>query len=152
MNNKKQIVDALRKRGNKVTPQRLVTIEVLMTFREQHFSVEELFQGVKQRNPDVGMSTIYRTVQILEEMGLITKRNFDDGFARYELCELDEKHWHHHLICLKCGKVIEMQDDFLEALEKEIEEKKDFIIINHELKVYGYCSDCYAITKGDKFD
>lgn len=68
MNNQKQIVDALRKRGNKVTPQRLVTIEVLMTFREQHFSVEELFQGVKQRNPDVGMSTIYRTVQILEEM------------------------------------------------------------------------------------
>ena len=64
MNNQKQIVDALRKRGNKVTPQRLVTIEVLMTFREQHFSVEELFQGVKQRNPAVGMSTIYRTVQI----------------------------------------------------------------------------------------
>ncbi|HAZ06144.1 Fur family transcriptional regulator [Acetobacterium wieringae] len=152
MNNQKQIVDALRKRGNKVTPQRLVTIEVLMTFREQHFSVEELFQGVKQRNPDVGMSTIYRTVQILEEMGLITKRNFDDGFARYELCELDEKHWHHHLICLKCGKVIEMQDDFLEVLEKEIEEKKEFIIINHELKVYGYCSDCYGITKGEQFD
>ena len=142
----------LREKGFKVTPQRLVTIEVLMTFREQHFSVEELFQGVKQRNPDVGMSTIYRTVQILEEMGLITKRNFDDGFARYELCELDEKHWHHHLICLKCGKVIEMQDDYLEALEKEIEEKKDFIIINHELKVYGYCSDCYGISKGDKFD
>ncbi|MBC3795811.1 transcriptional repressor [Acetobacterium paludosum] len=152
MNDLTQIVDALRKRGNKVTPQRLTTIEVLLSMGQQHFSVEELFQGVKQRNLDVGMSTIYRTVQILEEMGFITKRNFDDGFARYELCELDEKHWHHHIICLKCGKVIEMQDDFLETLEKEIEEKKEFIIINHELKVYGYCSDCYKIMKGEKFD
>jgi len=152
MNDLTQIVDALRKRGNKVTPQRLTTIEVLLSMGQQHFSVEELFQGVKQRNQDVGMSTIYRTVQILEEMGFITKRNFDDGFARYELCELDEKHWHHHIICLKCGKVIEMQDDFLETLEKEIEEKKEFIIINHELKVYGYCSDCYKIMKGEKFD
>ncbi len=152
MANEKQIVEALRKRGNKITPQRLLTIKVLMTLDQHHFSVEELFQAVKLKNADVGMSTIYRTVQILEEMGFITKRNFDDGFARYELCERDEKHWHHHLICLKCGKVIEMQGDFLEALEKEIEEKKDFIIINHELKVYGYCSDCYAIMKGDKFD
>ena len=152
MNDATQIVEALRKRGNKVTPQRLATIEVIVTMGQQHFSIEELFQGVKQRYPDVGMSTIYRTVQILEEMGRITKRNFDDGFARYELCELDEKHWHHHLICLKCGKVIEMQDDFLETLEKEIEEKKEFIIINHELKVYGYCSDCYKNMEGENFD
>jgi len=56
------------------------------------------------------------------------------------------------LICLKCGRVIEMQDEYLEALEKEIEEKKGFIIINHELKVYGYCSDCYTNMKGEKFD
>lgn len=152
MNNKTQIVDALRKRGNKVTPQRLITIEVLLNLGQQHFSVEELYQGVKRCNPEVGMSTIYRTVQILEEMGLITKRNFDDGFARYELCEMDEKHWHHHLICLECGKVIEMQDEYLEALEKEIEEKKGFIVINHELKVYGYCSDCYKNMEGEKFD
>src|SRR5665647_1595529 len=84
MNNETQIVDALRKRGNKVTPQRLVTIEVLLTLGQQHFSVEDLFQGVKLRNPEVGMSTIYRTVQILEEMRLIAKRNFAEGFARYE--------------------------------------------------------------------
>lgn len=152
MNSEAQIVDALRKRGYKVTPQRRITIEVLLTFPLQHFSVEELYQGVKRCNPEVGMSTIYRTVQILEEMGYITKRNFDDGFARYEMCEFDEKHWHHHLICLKCGKVIEMQDDYLEMLEKEIEEKKRFIIMNHELKVYGYCSDCYKIMEGEKFD
>jgi Fur family ferric uptake transcriptional regulator len=152
MDNGKKIMDALRKRGNKITPQRRTTIEVILTLGKQHFSVEELYQGVKEINPEVGMSTIYRTVQILEEMELITKRNFDDGFARYELCEMDEKHWHHHLICLKCGKVIEMQDEYLETFEKEIEEKKGFIIMNHELIVYGYCSDCYKIMEGEKFD
>lgn len=150
--NSKQIVEAFRNKGYKLTRQRRITIEVLQTKGNEHFSVDELYQEVKRKNPEVGKSTIYRTVQICEEMGIVTRRNFDDGFSRFELCELDEKHWHHHLICMKCGKVIEMQDDYLEALEKEIEEKKDFIIINHELKVYGYCSDCYKNMKGVKFD
>ncbi|MDI3537254.1 MAG: Fur family transcriptional regulator [Eubacteriaceae bacterium] len=147
-----QIVEILRKSGYKLTPQRRMTIDALLAKGNEHFSVDELYRQVKEESPEVGMSTIYRTVQILEEMGIITRRNFDDGFARFELCERNEKHWHHHLICLKCNKVIEMQDDYLEALEKEIEEKKNFIIMNHELKVYGYCSDCYKNMKGVKFD
>ena len=147
-----QIIAILKKSGYKITPQRRITIKALLTQGNDHFSVDDLFRQVKEESSEVGISTIYRTVQILEEMGIITRRNFDDGFARFELGQLNEKHWHHHLICLKCKKVIEMQDDYLEALEKEIEEKKNFIIMNHELKVYGYCSDCYKSMKGVKFD
>ena len=74
--------------------------------------------------------------------------DFGDGCARYELNTADPKvHHHHHLICLKCKKVIEFEEDLLDELEENIAEKSDFQIINHEVKFFGYCSDCRQ--KGD---
>jgi len=70
-----QIVEILRKSGYKLTPQRRMTIDALLAKGNEHFSVDELYRQVKEESPEVGMSTIYRTVQILEEMGIITRRN-----------------------------------------------------------------------------
>ena len=79
------------------------------------------------------------------ELGLIDRINLDDGFARYEIGDVDGKHRHHrhhHLICLKCGKVAAFQEDMLEALETGVREALGFQVTDHEVKLYGYCRGC----------
>jgi len=73
---------------------------------------------------------------------LLKRLDFGDGRNRYELNDEEFAHFHHHLICVKCGKVSEFEDDMLETLESIIAKKLNFRTIDHQLKVYGYCSDC----------
>jgi len=82
---------------------------------------------------------------LLEDLGILYKHNFQDGRNRYELNHPDEDHHHHHLICLKCGNVYEVEDDLLEHLEEEVENKYHFNIVNHQVKFYGYCSKCQNV-------
>lgn len=142
MVNINDLKEMLKEKGYKLTPQRRCAIESIVLDKNKHFSVEELFLKVKDSCPEVGLATVYRTVQLFEEIGIITKHNFDDGCYRYELTNPEENHSHHHLICLKCGNVIEVENDLLEELEHQIEEHKEFKIINHHLKFYGYCKNC----------
>lgn len=88
------------------------------------------------------LATIYRTLQLFDECGLIKKLNFGDGCYRYELSE-DEKHQHHHLVCLNCGDVFEFDDDLLEELENKITKKDNFIVVDHMVKILGYCNKCH---------
>ena len=87
------------------------------------------------------MATVYRTLDLLAELDILTKMDFGDGKARFELNNL-EVHHHHHLICLSCGRVEEVDVDFLEALEDNISQQTGFEIVNHRLKFFGYCSEC----------
>lgn len=87
----------------------------------------------------------FRTIQLLNELRLIDRINFDDGFARYEMGsaqDVDIKHRHHHLICIKCGKVISFQEDLLEELEAKIAATTGFCVVNHEVRLYGCCVEC----------
>ena len=89
------------------------------------------------------MATVYRTLDLFTEMDLLKKLDFDDGCSRYELNDRDnEGHFHHHLICMGCGKVWECQDDLLETLESILQKRLHFHTVDHQLKVYGYCEDC----------
>ena len=135
----------LKEKGLKVTRQRLVVLEVLAGNAEEHLTAEEIYDRVKADNPDIGLATVYRTIQLLKELHLIDRINFDDGFVRYEMgtvSECEQKHHHHHLICMKCGKVISFRDDLLEELEDKITETTGFSIVNHEVKLYGFCKEC----------
>ena len=78
------------------------------------------------------------------DLRLIDKVSFDDGFARYELGEFDgeQKHHHHHAICRQCGQVISFEDDLLEALERAVYDRMGFTVVDHEVKLYGYCKEC----------
>lgn len=133
--------ERLKKKGYKLTTQRRVILDVIMENREKHLSSEEIYDLVKGKYPEIGLATVYRTLQLFEGLGIIYKLNFDDGRSRYELYH-DENHQHHHLICLKCGTVIEMEGDLLENLEEAIEQTKDFEIVDHNVKFFGYCSKC----------
>lgn len=128
----------------KMTPQRK---EILQIFIEncdgRHLSAEEVHDLLREKDFDFGLATVYRNVELLTSLGILNKIDFGDGRTRYELNSADPQlHQHHHLICLKCKKVIEFEEDFLEDVEKIISERSDFQIINHEVKFFGYCKDC----------
>jgi len=136
------IKDKLKNKGYKLTPQRRATLDVILDQQGKHLSTEDVYMLVKERCPEIGLATVYRTLQLLEQLGVISKHNFDDGCSRYELAGSEDDHQHHHLICVRCGGVQEVEGDLLEHLEKEIEEKNKFKILDHKVKFFGYCNKC----------
>ena len=128
----------------KMTPQRK---EILQIFIENdadpHLSAEEVYEFLKRKDFDFGLATVYRNVELLCTLGILSKINFDDGRTRYELNYVDPNaHQHHHLICMKCKRIFEFEEDLLDGLEAEVTKKSGFEIINHEVKFFGYCADC----------
>lgn len=132
----------LKEKGYKLTPQRRAIVDIIISNEGKHLTTEELYDLVKVNCPEIGLATVYRTVQLLEEMGVICRFELDDGCNRYELVHEEENHRHHHLICTNCGKVIEVEADLLEILEQDIQTKYDFKVKNHSVKFYGLCSEC----------
>ena len=135
----------LRGKGLKVTAQRIAVLSVLSEEPDRHLTAEEIYDLVRVSSPDIGLATVYRTIQILLELKIIDRIYLDDGYVRYELghvYESEDSHHHHHLICVKCGRVMSFQGDLLETFEMKIEEKTGFRIQDHDVKLYGLCKDC----------
>lgn len=134
----------MREKGLKVTSQRLMVLNILSAHGDEHLTVEEIYDLAKEESPEIGLATIYRTVQVLLELHVIEKVTFDDGFARYELNgeETGSGHRHHHAICTQCGKVYSLETDLLDTLEKQVFESLGFEVTDHEVKLYGLCSAC----------
>lgn len=124
----------------KLTAQRKDILDVLIDNSGKHYSAEELYEEVKRINPDIGLATVYRTLELMCQLGIAHQLDFDYNFKRYEL-NLEGEH-HHHLICIDCGKIIEFNDQDLEDFEKRLEEDYQFRIIEHRIKFYGQCKEC----------
>ena len=142
--NEEKVKDLLREKGLKVTSQRLMVLNILSAHGDEHLTVEEIYDLAKEESPEIGLATIYRTVQVLLELHVIEKVTFDDGFARYVLNgeETGSGHRHHHAICTQCGKVYSLETDLLDTLEKQVFESLGFEVTDHEVKLYGLCSAC----------
>lgn len=142
--NEEKVKDLLREKGLKVTSQRLMVLNILSAHGDEHLTVEEIYDLAKEESPEIGLATIYGTVQVLLELHVIEKVTFDDGFARYELNgeETGSGHRHHHAICTQCGKVYSLETDLLDTLEKQVFESLGFEVTDHEVKLYGLCSAC----------
>lgn len=142
--NEEKVKDLLREKGLKATSQRLMVLNILSAHGDEHLTVEEIYDLAKEESPEIGLATIYRTVQVLLELHVIEKVTFDDGFARYELNgeETGSGHRHHHAICTQCGKVYSLETDLLDTLEKQVFESLGFEVTDHEVKLYGLCSAC----------
>ncbi|WP_350343549.1 Fur family transcriptional regulator [Proteinivorax tanatarense] len=130
----------LESSGYKITNQRQTILEIILKNRQQHMSAEEIHEKANKINPDIGLATVYRALELFEELKILHKLNFGDGRSRYELWE--EEHHHHHLICTSCDGVYEVAEDLLEVLEDRIEHKYKFNISGHQLKFYGICHQC----------
>ena len=142
--NEEKVKDLLREKGLKVTSQRLMVLNILSTHGDEHLTVEEIYDLAKEESPEIGLATIYRTVQVLSDLHVINKVTFDDGFTRYELNgeESASGHRHHHAICTQCGKVYSLETDLLDTLEKQVFKSLGFEVTDHEVKLYGLCSAC----------
>ncbi|NLK28408.1 MAG: transcriptional repressor [Clostridiales bacterium] len=143
--NQEQFKNLLKQNGLKVTTQRIAILEVLSCRPGEHLTAEEIYDLVKVKYPEIGLATVYRTIQMLSDLDLIDKLNLDDGYVRYEISRKnhDENgHHHHHLICLDCGNIYTFQDDLLETLETRIKETLGFEVVDHEVKLYGHCKNC----------
>lgn len=134
--------ERLKEKGYKLTPQRRATLDTIIQNRGKHLNTEEIYDLVKEKCPEIGLATVYRTLQLLDELSILLKLNLDDGCIRYELNTHEDDHQHHHLICENCNAVIEVELDLLEHLEEKIEKKYNFKIKDHTVKFFGLCSKC----------
>ena len=120
-------------KGVKLTEQRKI-IAKIMSEANDHPSVDELYNRVSKIDQKISIATVYRTVKLFEEAGIVTKHDFKGGKARYE--ELSESH-HDHLIDIKTGEIIEFVDDEIEKLQKKVAEKYVYELVDHKLELYG---------------
>ena len=150
--NDETVKGMLRKAGLKVTNQRMMVLDMIASHPAEHLTAEEIYDLAKVNSPEIGLATIYRTVQVLSDLHVINKVTFDDGFTRYELNgeESASGHRHHHASCTGCGKVYSLESDLLDSLEAEVMEKLGFLVTNHEVKLYGLCSECRTKNENKK--
>ena len=120
-------------KGVKLTEQRKIIAKV-MSEANDHPDVDELYTRVSQIDSKISIATVYRTVKLFEEAGIVTKHDFKGGKARYE--ELSESH-HDHLIDIKTGEIIEFVDDEIEKLQKKVADKYGYELVDHKLELYG---------------
>ena len=122
-----------KKKGVKLTDQRRIIAKV-MSNSNDHPNVDELYNRVSKIDPKISIATVYRTVKLFEESGILVKHDFKAGKARYE--ELNEGH-HDHLIDVKSGEIIEFVDNEIEELQKKVAEKYGYELVDHKLELYG---------------
>ena len=132
----------LRDKGYKLTAQREAIVGVLLERETGPMSAEDIYMCVKERVPEIGLATVYRTLDLLTELNLAVKRVYGDGVARYTL-RLDEReHSRHQLVCGQCGSMREIEDDWLLELERRLEEEYGFHVIDHRLEFTGHYREC----------
>lgn len=137
-----RIKEALHDARYKLTPQREVTVRVLLENESSHLSAEDVFMKVKDKYPEIGLATVYRTLELLNELNVLDKVNFGDGVSRYDLRKEGAQHFHHHLICIHCGSVEEVEEDLLTDVEKIVTRDFNFDILDHRLTFHGVCKLC----------
>jgi Fur family ferric uptake transcriptional regulator len=135
-----QFKQLLRSSNLKYTKQREVILQTLYR-HSGHFTPEELHHLIKKENPGVntGIATVYRTLSLLENAGIVTSISFGTQGKKYEL---GVKAHHDHIICTKCGKILEFFDEAIERKQERIAKEFGFVMEDHSLKIFGICPDC----------
>ena len=139
----KRVIAALRHRGYRLTPQRRAVLEVIAG-TDEHLTPADIFQRVRGEHRGIGLVTVYRTLDILSELGLICELRTEDGGRSYLLTRPSEHH--HHLICSNCGKVVDFTGCQLGELERRLSQETGFQIDRHLLEFTGCCPGCQQVT------
>jgi len=120
----------------------------LLSRTSKHMSAKEIYAALHRMYPGIGLTTVYRTLDLLYRMGLIHKMDIGDGQSRYEFRSGEKKEHHHHLICTKCGKIIDYSDfideelELVNKVEKNLAQKYNFLVQDHNIEFYGLCEKC----------
>ncbi len=136
-----RIASILRRKGYRLTPQRYAILKAIAA-SEEHLTPDDLLEKARVATPQIGRITIYRTLDILGQLGLVCRVHAPDGCRGYMMTRPTGHH--HHLVCTGCGRTLDFSDCPLEELEKRLEQDTGFITTGHLLEVYGTCADCRA--------
>jgi len=124
----------------KSSTRRELILETLATIG-RHVTAEELLRDVRVRDPRIGAATVYRTLRVLQDSGIVAERHFEGGASRFEL--LGDDH-HDHLICTVCGTIVEFEDDVIELEQKRVAVAYGYELLMHRHELYGICAKCRA--------
>lgn len=130
--------EILQEKGHRLTPQRMLVIEGLHN-ADRHISAEELYKQLHSRYPYANISTVYRTLELLKKLHLVTETDFGEGRVRYHVAE---KGHHHHLVCHSCGKVIDLEESLLRPLQGTLLREYGFDADLRHLAISGECRVC----------
>lgn len=137
----KQFNDYINQKGLKTTSQRLIILETFLD-TDSHYSTEELYLKLREEHPKIGYATVHRTLKLFAECGIAAERHFGDGQTRFEAIAGEDHH--DHLVCTKCGLIIEFEEPQIEKLQESVAVAHQFTIENHRLELYGMCATCAA--------
>lgn len=132
------MLQKLRQRNFRITPQRIAVLKIL-AFSEEHPSVENIYEKVKEDFPTTSLATVYKTVTLLKELNEVLELGFPEGSNRYDG---NKPYPHPHLICTKCKKIVDPDLASLKDMTQELVSDTGFQIINHRLDFFGICPDC----------
>ena len=133
-----QMVEKLRERDYRITPQRLAVLKILAT-SNGHPSVEQVYEQVKIDFPTTSLATVYKTVSLIKKIGEVLELGFSDGSNRYDG---NNPYPHPHLVCTRCKKIIDPDLSSLHHMTEELEQETGFRIVHHRLDFFGICPDC----------
>lgn len=128
----------LKKAGLKVTLPRLKILEMLQQPENQHISAEDVYKLLIEQGEEIGLATVYRVLNQFDDAGILNRHHFEGGKSVFEI---SQKAHHDHLVCLKCGKVIEFEDPIIEQRQEEIAKEHNIKLTHHSLYLYGDCTD-----------
>jgi Fur family ferric uptake transcriptional regulator len=136
--------EELKRAGLKITLPRVKILTILQQPGNQHISAEEVYKILLDNNEEIGLATVYRVLNQFDDAGIVSRHHFEGGKSVFEL---SQKQHHDHLVCLKCGKVIEFEDDVIEQRQAAIAKENNIRLTNHSLYLYGECEDEQACEK-----
>jgi Fur family ferric uptake transcriptional regulator len=128
----------LKKAGLKVTLPRLKILEILQQPNNQHISAEDVYKILLEQDEDIGLATVYRVLNQFDDAGILIRHHFEGGKSVFEI---SHKEHHDHLVCLRCGKVVEFEDPVIERRQLEVAEQNNMKLTHHSLYMYGECNN-----------
>ena len=130
--------EELKRAGLKITLPRIKILAILQLPGNQHISAEDVYKILLEQHEEIGLATVYRVLNQFDDAGIVTRHQFEGGKYVFELAH--KKH-HDHLVCLKCGKVVEFEDDVIEQRQLDVAKRNNIRLTNHSLYLYGECED-----------
>lgn len=138
-NKKKIFSDFVVRKGLKSTSQRDIILNSFLS-SDRHQTIEELYLNLRAKHPKIGYATVYRTLKLFAEAGIAKEIHFGDGQTRYE--HVAEGEHHDHLVCTRCGAIVEFENETIEKLQDDVATAHGFLIETHKLELYGICAKC----------
>ncbi len=135
-----RIIDRLTREGHRLTTPRQAIIK-LVAPRQDHFSAQEVWDEVRERYSGIGRATVFRTLDLLTELGVLNRIHTGDGCHRYTVCETTH---HHHLMCVECGTVSSLEAAGIENQIRRLATEAGFDLLTHHLELVGRCANCRA--------